>query len=147
MSGTQLLPWRNCSPPDRSRTVRERRYLYRQFYDAQGKKAAEYLGPAGEPAAEARAAALREQIEVSKGLIRQGRMLAEQGYELEKVPYVVQYNKRDLPNAAPLDEMRRLLNPTNVADYEACATVGKGVFETLKSVAKGVLTDLRKMGK
>jgi hypothetical protein len=73
--------------------------------------------------------------------------LKEQGYELEKVPYVVQYNKRDLPNAAPLDEMRRLLNPTNVADYEACATVGKGVFETLKSVAKGVLTDLRKMGK
>jgi signal recognition particle receptor subunit beta len=73
--------------------------------------------------------------------------LKEQGYELDKVPYVVQYNKRDLPNAAPLDEMRRLLNPTQVQDFEACATVGKGVFETLKSVAKGVLTDLRKMGK
>ena len=50
------------------------------------------------------------------------------------------------PNAAPLDEMRRLLNPGGVPDFEACATVGTGVFETLKAVAKGVLTDLKKMG-
>jgi signal recognition particle receptor subunit beta len=73
--------------------------------------------------------------------------LREQGYDLDKVPYVVQYNKRDLPNAAPLDEMRRLLNPSGAVDFEACATVGKGVFETLKATAKGVLTDLKKMGK
>jgi mutual gliding-motility protein MglA len=73
--------------------------------------------------------------------------LKEQGYELDKVPYVVQYNKRDLPNAAPLEEMRRLLNPTAVTDFEACATTGQGVFETLKAVAKGVLTDLKKLGK
>ena len=37
--------------------------------------------------------------------------LAEQGYDLEKIPYVVQYNKRDLPNVATVDELRRLLNP------------------------------------
>src|SRR5574338_686942 len=37
--------------------------------------------------------------------------LQEQGYNLDKLPYVVQYNKRDLPNAAPLDELRQLLNP------------------------------------
>ena len=73
--------------------------------------------------------------------------LREQGYELEKIPYVVQYNKRDLPNAAPLEEMRKLLNPLTVPDFEACATVGKGVFETLKAVAKGVLTDLKKLGR
>ncbi len=73
--------------------------------------------------------------------------LKEQGYDLEKVPYVVQYNKRDLPNAAPLEEMKRLLNPGGVPDFEACATVGKGVFETLKATAKGVLTDLKQMGK
>jgi hypothetical protein len=73
--------------------------------------------------------------------------LREQGYDLDKVPYVVQYNKRDLPNAAPLDEMRALLNPAGTPDYEACATVGKGVFETLKAAAKGVLTDLKRMGK
>jgi mutual gliding-motility protein MglA len=73
--------------------------------------------------------------------------LREQGYELEKIPYIVQYNKRDLPNAAPLEEMRKLLNPMGVGDFEACATVGKGVFETLKSVAKGVLTYLKKLGR
>ena len=72
--------------------------------------------------------------------------LKEQGYELEKIPYVVQYNKRDLPNAAPLDEMRRLLNPMGVPDFEACANLGKGVFDTLKAVAKLVLTELRKGG-
>ena len=73
--------------------------------------------------------------------------LGEQGYDLAKVPYVVQYNKRDLPNAAPLDEMRRLLNPMGVPDFEASATVGTGVFETLKAVAKGVLNDLRRLGR
>jgi signal recognition particle receptor subunit beta len=71
--------------------------------------------------------------------------LAEQGYELATLPYVVQHNKRDLPNAAPLEEMQRLLNPNGVTEYEACATSGKGVFETLKGVAKGVLTDLKKL--
>ncbi len=73
--------------------------------------------------------------------------LAEQGYELDKTPYIVQYNKRDLPNAAPLDEIRRLLNPTGVPELEACATVGTGVFETLKAVARAVLSDLKQMSK
>ncbi len=72
--------------------------------------------------------------------------LAEQGYELNKIPYVIQYNKRDLPNAAPLEEMKRLLNAAGVPEFEACATTGKGVFETLKAVAKGVLSNLKKMG-
>ena len=72
--------------------------------------------------------------------------LLEQGYELAKIPYVVQYNKRDVPNAAPLGEMQRLLNPTKVPEFEACARSGEGVFETLKAVAKGVLSDLKKMG-
>ncbi len=71
--------------------------------------------------------------------------LAEQGYELAKLPYMMQYNKRDLPNAAPLEEMRRLLNAGGMPEFEACATVGKGVFETLKGVAKGVLSDLKKL--
>jgi len=73
--------------------------------------------------------------------------LGEQGYDLSRLPYIVQYNKRDLPNAASLDEMRRLMNPHGVPDFEACATVGTGVFETLKAVAKGVLTDLRRMSR
>src|SRR3954467_1180112 len=70
--------------------------------------------------------------------------LSEQGYSLEKLPYVIQYNKRDLPSAAPIDQLRELLNPTNVPDFEAAATAGDGVFETLKAVAKAVLTELRK---
>jgi len=72
--------------------------------------------------------------------------LTEQGYNLDKLPYIVQYNKRDLPNAAPLDEMRQLLNPTGVPEFEACATSGVGVFETLKAIAKAVLTELRRGG-
>jgi mutual gliding-motility protein MglA len=70
--------------------------------------------------------------------------LSEQGYNLDKVPYIIQYNKRDLPNAAPLDELRGLLNPTKVPEFEACATTGVGVFETLKAIAKAVLTELRR---
>jgi signal recognition particle receptor subunit beta len=71
--------------------------------------------------------------------------LAEQGADLASTPYVVQYNKRDLPNAAPLADMKRLLNPEGVPDFEACATTGKGVFETLKAVARSVLRDLKQM--
>jgi mutual gliding-motility protein MglA len=70
--------------------------------------------------------------------------LIEQGYNLGTMPYVVQYNKRDLPNAAPVDEMRKLLNPNSVPEYESVATEGTGVFETLKSVAKLVLIELKK---
>jgi signal recognition particle receptor subunit beta len=72
--------------------------------------------------------------------------LQEQGYNLDKIPYVVQYNKRDLPNSAPMDELKKVLNPTNVPEYEAVATTGVGVFDTLKSVAKLVLTELKRGG-
>src|SRR3954469_21071534 len=70
--------------------------------------------------------------------------LAEQGYNLDKLPYVIQYNKRDLPTAAPIEELRQLLNLTKVPEFEAAATTGVGVFETLKAVAKSVLTELKK---
>jgi len=72
--------------------------------------------------------------------------LTEQGYNLDKLPYIIQYNKRDLPNAAPLDELRQLLNPSHLPEFEACATTGIGVFETLKAIAKAVLTELRRGG-
>ncbi len=73
--------------------------------------------------------------------------LREQGYELDKLPFVIQYNKRDLPNAAPLEELRRQLNPMGVPDFEASAQSGEGVFETLKAVAKSVLSDLKKLSR
>ena len=72
--------------------------------------------------------------------------LAEQGYSLDKLPYVVQYNKRDMPNVAPVQELRELLNPVGVPDFEAVATTGIGVFDTLKAVAKLVLTELKRGG-
>ena len=72
--------------------------------------------------------------------------LAEHGYSLEKIPYVIQYNKRDLPNALPVEELRPILNPTNQLDFEASARTGQGVFETLKAVSKLVLTELKRGG-
>lgn len=70
--------------------------------------------------------------------------LAEQGYELEKLPFTIQHNKRDLPNVAPVVEMNTILNPDGIAYFEAVAMTGKGVFETLKNVAKQVLMELKK---
>ena len=69
--------------------------------------------------------------------------LEEQGYDLDKIPFVVQYNKCDLPNVSPLEELRALLNPRGVPEFQACATTGEGVFETLKAVAKLILVELR----
>jgi hypothetical protein len=70
--------------------------------------------------------------------------LIEQGYDLDKLPYVVQYNKRDLPNVAPLEELHRLVNTTNVPEFQAVAPTGAGVFDTLKAIAKLVLTELKR---
>lgn len=69
--------------------------------------------------------------------------LKEQGYELDNLPYVMQYNKRDLQNVAPLEEMKQLLNPNGVPDFQGVATQGVGVFDTLKSIAKLVLVELK----
>jgi len=72
--------------------------------------------------------------------------LEEQGYHIDRIPYVIQYNKRDLPNAAQISELEEVLNPKKVASYEAVATTGAGVFDTLKAVAKLVLTELKRGG-
>jgi hypothetical protein len=70
--------------------------------------------------------------------------LIEQGYQLEKLPYVIQYNKRDLPSAVTVEELSAALNDMNVPEFEGVATTGIGVFDTLKALAKQVLTELRK---
>lgn len=72
--------------------------------------------------------------------------LEEQGFDLDKLPFVIQYNKIDLPSTTPVEELRELLNPDGVPDMTACAMTGEGVFETLKLVAKQVLVDLKKGG-
>jgi len=73
--------------------------------------------------------------------------LREQGYDPDRIPLVIQYNKRDLPNVASLAELHALLNRRNVAEFEASAPTGSGVFETLKAVVKLVLIDLKRGGR
>ncbi len=70
--------------------------------------------------------------------------LREQGYDINNIPLVIQYNKRDLPNISTVEELRSVLNGNGHADYEAIATTGGGVFETLKAIAKLVLLELKK---
>jgi mutual gliding-motility protein MglA len=70
--------------------------------------------------------------------------LKTQGYDLMNIPYVLQLNKRDLPNVESVEEMKRLLMKKNEPVFEAVASKGPGVFETLKGVAKLVLSELTK---
>jgi hypothetical protein len=62
---------------------------------------------------------------------------------LDKIPLVIQYNKRDLPNITSVEELQKVLNPQGkYAYFEAVATQGIGVFETLKEVCRHVLKAL-----
>jgi mutual gliding-motility protein MglA len=70
--------------------------------------------------------------------------LAAYNMSLATVPHVVQYNKRDMASALPVDQLRAQLNPHNAPDFEAVAKTGAGVFDTLKGLAKLVLTQLAK---
>ena len=70
--------------------------------------------------------------------------LREHGFDLSTVPYALQFNKRDLPGVAPVEEMYRILNYKREPTFEAVATTGVGVFDTLKAVAKQILVELRK---
>ncbi len=64
------------------------------------------------------------------------------GASLAKLPYVIQYNKRDLPEVDSIESLRAALNPLGVPEFEASAATGEGVFETLKGVSKLVLRRL-----
>ena len=64
--------------------------------------------------------------------------------KLTDVPYVVQYNKRDMPVVSSVEELREAVNPHKVPDFEAAAKSGTGVYETLKGLAKQVLRQLAK---
>jgi signal recognition particle receptor subunit beta len=80
----------------------------------------------------------------SESLQNLDKNLKEQGYELKTIPYTLQLNKRDLPSAVAAEEMYRQLNLTGEPTFEAVAVNGTGVFDTLKAVAKLVLTELKK---
>jgi hypothetical protein len=74
--------------------------------------------------------------------------LAEYGLTLDSIPWVLQYNKRDLPNVYSVDELNAELNPAGVPSFEAVASEGKGVFETFRGVShllmEKVTKDLRR---
>ena len=72
--------------------------------------------------------------------------LREHGYDFHKIPYVLQLNKRDLPNILPVDMLSTELRKKNEPVVEAVAFQGVGVFETLKEIAKQVLTELKAGG-
>jgi signal recognition particle receptor subunit beta len=70
--------------------------------------------------------------------------LAEYGYKKESIPIIIQYNKRDLPNALPIEELQRLINKYNLPWSEAVAYKGVGVFDSLKLIGKIVIDYLNK---
>jgi signal recognition particle receptor subunit beta len=69
--------------------------------------------------------------------------LEEQGFNLDELPYVIQYNKRDMPEVVAVEELSASLNPTQVPEFEAIAIDGTGVFETLKGLARQVIKKQR----
>jgi signal recognition particle receptor subunit beta len=70
--------------------------------------------------------------------------LEEHGYDFGTIPYVLQFNKRDLPNILPVEEMRKQLCRRNEPTFESIASQGNGVFETLKEITRQVLVELKK---
>jgi signal recognition particle receptor subunit beta len=64
------------------------------------------------------------------------------GYDVETIPFVIQYNKRDLSDILSVEELRSVLNPMGVPDFEAVAIEGEGVFQTLSAVSKLVVKSL-----
>jgi len=69
--------------------------------------------------------------------------LYQQGYNIKDIPLVIQYNKRDLPNALPIAELRKHLNRYNSVEIEASAFEGKGVLESFKSISKSIIHTLK----
>jgi signal recognition particle receptor subunit beta len=66
------------------------------------------------------------------------------GYTIEGIPFIVQYNKRDLSDIADVETLRKEINVLNVPDIESSALKGKGVIETFRMIGKAVLADLRR---
>jgi mutual gliding-motility protein MglA len=70
--------------------------------------------------------------------------LKDHGYDYKAIPYVLQLNKRDLPNVLPVDVLKKELMGKSEPVFEAIASQGCGVFETLKEAARQVFLELKK---
>lgn len=82
---------------------------------------------------------IRENVESFRNLVEN---LASYGYSLETTPYVVQYNKRDLENIAPVEYLQYVINPRQVPHFESIAIRGDGVFESLNCICTLVLAQM-----
>jgi len=82
----------------------------------------------------------RENIESLQNMVEN---LAEYGLTLDNVPWVLQYNKRDLASAMPIERIEKELNVRAVPSFEAVASEGLGVFATLKAISKLILNRLQ----
>ncbi len=69
--------------------------------------------------------------------------LLEQGIRLDRFPLVMQWNKRDIEKALPVEQLRAALNTRGVPEFETAATSGQGVLDTLKTITRLVIKDLR----
>jgi signal recognition particle receptor subunit beta len=69
--------------------------------------------------------------------------LLEQGIRLDRFPLVIQWNKRDIENVLPVEQLRAALNTRGVPEFETAATSGQGVLDTLKAITRLVIKDLR----
>lgn len=65
------------------------------------------------------------------------------GYDIRKIPLVLQYNKRDAASAVPRMELSQIFNRLSVPEFEGVANKGTGVFETLTEITNRVLVDLK----
>ncbi|MGK5081936.1 GTPase domain-containing protein [Bdellovibrionota bacterium FG-1] len=90
--------------------------------------------------ADSQAERMEANIESFEGLERS---LDKQGYDLNKLPLVFQYNKRDLPGAVPIRELEATFNPMKRPYFEAVASRGQGVMETLQAVSQAIIKELK----
>jgi signal recognition particle receptor subunit beta len=70
--------------------------------------------------------------------------LREDGHSLDTFPWVIQYNKRDLPDIETIENLQKRLNYFNVPFYEAVGIKGNGVFDTLKAIINKVVANVQK---
>ena len=80
-----------------------------------------------------------ENIESFENMIKN---LQLQGYRLDSIPYIFQYNKRDLPNCSQVEQLEAALNKDQVPCFESIATTGIGVFDSLRAISKLVIAHL-----
>ncbi|MBU0504999.1 gliding-motility protein MglA, partial [bacterium] len=69
--------------------------------------------------------------------------LSKLGYNPENIPLLIQYNKRDCPTAARIDELSKLINKRGVPEFETVASKGEGVLECFETILKNVMLDLK----